>query len=257
MITVKNASQIEKMQKAGELLHRVLEALRQEIAPGITTKELDAKAERLIRDAGAIPSFKGYEGFPATICASVDDEVVHGFPSDKPLEEGHIVSVDCGLILDGWQSDSAFTGMVGKCAPEIEELVRVTEECFFLAAAQARAGNRLSDISHAVQEHAEKFGYGVIRAYTGHGIGREMHEDPSIPNYGPAGKGIRLREGMTLAIEPMIALKKWSVYIADNGWTAITRDHSWCSHYEHTVAVTTGEPVILTLPGAKVQEDGR
>ncbi|MGI6172691.1 MAG: type I methionyl aminopeptidase [Christensenellales bacterium] len=257
MITIKNASQIAKMQAAGALLYEVLQALRQEAVAGVTTKELDAMAERMIRNAGAIPSFKGYNGFPASICASLDDVVVHGFPSDAPLEDGHILSIDCGLVLNGWQADSAFTVAIGKVPERIEELIRVTEECFWLGAAQAREGNRLSDISHAVQEHAEKHGFGVVRAYTGHGIGRDMHEDPAVPNYGPAGRGVRLRAGMTLAIEPMITEKKWPVYIADDGWTAITRDHSWCSHYEHTVAVTTGEPVILTLPGAADSEDGK
>jgi methionyl aminopeptidase len=257
MITLKNASQIEKMHKAGELLHQVLDALKEYIVPGVTTNELDQKAERMIREAGAAPSFKGYEGFPATICASPDDCVVHGFPDDEPLKEGHILSVDCGLILDGWQADSAFTKSVGRASAEIEELIKVTEECFWEGVKYAKEGNRLFDISHAVQLHAEKHGYGVIRALCGHGIGREMHEDPNVPNYGEPGRGVRLRAGMTLAIEPMISLKRWPVYIADNGWTVITRDHSWCSHYEHTIAVTTGEPVILTLPGAANREDGQ
>lgn len=253
MITIKSAEEIGKMRKAGALLHEVLDQLRNMIEPGVTTAHLDREAERLIRDAGAIPSFKGYEGFPASICASVNDEVVHGFPSDKPLREGSIVSIDCGLILDEWQSDSAFTAPVGKIDEEIARLIRVTEECFWLGAAQAREGNRLGDISHAVQEHAEKNGYGVIRDLCGHGIGREMHEDPNVPNFGPAGRGVRLKPGMVIAIEPMIARGRWPIYVDDNGWTVITRDHSWCSHYEHTVAVTTGEPEILSFPGADVR----
>ena len=241
------------MRKAGALLHEVLDQLKTMIEPGVTTAHLDREAERLIRDAGAIPSFKGYEGFPASICASINDEVVHGFPTDKPLKEGSIVSIDCGLILDGWQSDSAFTAPVGKIDEEIARLIRVTEECFWLGAKQVREGNRLGDVSHAVQEHAEKNGYGVIRDLCGHGIGREMHEDPNVPNFGPAGRGVRLKPGMVIAIEPMIARGRWPIYVDDNGWTVITRDHSWCSHYEHTVAVTTGEPEILSYPGADVR----
>lgn len=253
MITIKSAEEIGKMRKAGALLHEVLDQLRNMIEPGVTTAHLDHEAERLIRGAGAIPSFKGYEGFPASICASVNDEVVHGFPTNKPLKEGSIVSIDCGLILDGWQSDSAFTAPVGKIDEEIARLIRVTEECFWLGAKQVREGNRLGDISHAVQEHAEKNGYGVIRDLCGHGIGREMHEDPNVPNFGPAGRGVRLKPGMVIAIEPMIARGRWPIYVDDNGWTVITRDHSWCSHYEHTVAVTTGEPEILSFPGADVR----
>ena len=253
MITIKSAEEIGKMRTAGALLHEVLDQLKTMIEPGVTTAHLDQEAERLIRGAGAIPSFKGYEGFPASICASVNDEVVHGFPTDKPLKEGSIVSIDCGLILDGWQSDSAFTAPVGKIDEEIARLIRVTEECFWLGAKQVREGNRLGDVSHAVQEHAEKNGYGVIRDLCGHGIGREMHEDPNVPNFGPAGRGVRLKPGMVIAIEPMIARGRWPIYVDDNGWTVITRDHSWCSHYEHTVAVTTGEPEILSYPGADVR----
>ena len=253
MITIKSAEEIGKMRKAGALLHEVLDQLKTMIEPGVTTAHLDQEAERLIRGAGAIPSFKGYEGFPASICASVNDEVVHGFPTDKPLKEGSIVSIDCGLILDGWQSDSSFTAPVGKIDEEIARLIRVTEECFWLGAKQVREGNRLGDVSHAVQEHAEKNGYGVIRDLCGHGIGREMHEDPNVPNFGPAGRGVRLKPGMVIAIEPMIARGRWPIYVDDNGWTVITRDHSWCSHYEHTVAVTTGEPEILSYPGADVR----
>ena len=253
MITIKSSEEICKMRKAGALLHEVLDQLKTMIEPGVTTAHLDQEAERLIRGAGAIPSFKGYEGFPASICASVNDEVVHAFPTDKPLKEGSIVSIDCGLILDGWQSDSAFTAPVGKIDEEIARLIRVTEECFWLGAKQVREGNRLGDVSHAVQEHAEKNGYGVIRDLCGHGIGREMHEDPNVPNFGPAGRGVRLKPGMVIAIEPMIARGRWPIYVDDNGWTVITRDHSWCSHYEHTVAVTTGEPEILSYPGADVR----
>lgn len=240
------------MRAAGKLLHEVLDELRLMVKPGVTTNEIDAKAEKLIRAAGAIPSFKGYEGFPATICASVDSQVVHGFPNDVPLKEGQIVSIDCGLILNGWQSDSAFTAPVGTVSKEVSKLIKVTEQCFWKGAAMARAGNRLGDIGWAIQEYAEAHGYGVIRDYTGHGIGQEMHEEPSVPNYGKPGRGVRLLPGMTIAIEPMIALGTWKIYIEDNEWTSVTRDNKPCSHYEHTVLVTEGDPEILSFPGAKV-----
>ena len=250
MITIKSAEEVGKMRKAGALLHQVLERLKELVEPGVTTSFLDQAAEKLIRDAGAIPSSKGYEGFPASICTSVNEEVVHGFPTDKPLKEGDLLSVDCTLLLDGWQSDSAFSMAVGKADPETERLIRVTEECFWIGLDQARAGNRIGDIGHAVQEHAEKNGYGVIRDLCGHGIGREMHEDPSVPNFGTAGRGVRLRPGMVFTIEPMIARGRWPIYVDDNGWTIITRDHSWCSHYEHTLVVTEGDPEILSWPDA-------
>lgn len=249
MITLKNERQLDRMRKAGALLAAVLAQLKGRIEPGITTKELDELAERLIRHAGAQPSFKGYRGYPGTICASLDDMVIHGIPDAKPLKEGQILSVDCGLILDGWQSDSAFTAPVGKVSEEAAQLIRVTEECFWLAAAQAKEGNRIGDISWAVQQHAEKHGYGVIRDYTGHGIGTQMHEDPSVPNFGRAGKGLRLRAGMTLAIEPMIAAGAWQVSTLNDGWGVVTNDHSLCAHYEHTIAVTDCEPEILSSSG--------
>ncbi len=253
MITIKSAEEVGKMRKAGALLHQVLEELKALVEPGVTTAFLDQTAEKLIRDAGAIPSSKGYEGFPASICASVNDEVVHGFPNEKPLKEGDLLSVDCTLLLDGWQSDSAFSVAVGKASAETERLIRVTEECFWLGLRQAREGNRIGDISHAVQQHAEKNGYGVIRDLCGHGIGREMHEDPNVPNFGPAGRGVRLKPGMVFTIEPMIARGRWPIYVDDNGWTIITRDHSRCSHYEHTLVVTTGDPEILSFPGVDVR----
>lgn len=254
MITIKNESQIEKMRKAGELLQSVLEALRAEIQPGVTTMHLDRMAEKLIRDAGAIPSFKGYQGFPYSICASVDEQVVHGFASNKKLQKGQLLSVDCGVILDGWQSDSAFSVLVGGGSREAQKLVDVTEECFWIGANMARSGNHLGDISHAIQEHAEKHGYGVIRDLCGHGIGQEMHEDPNVPNFGRAGRGVRLQPGMTLAIEPMISMGTWKVYCEDDGWTVVTQDGSLCSHYEHTILITDGEPEVLSFPGKKVSE---
>lgn len=256
MITIKNPDQIAKMRSAGALLHQVLTHLRGLVKPGVTTRELDTAAVQMILHAGAIPSFKDYNGYPMNICASVDDQVVHGIPNDIPLREGQIVSIDAGLVLDGWQADSAFTAPVGQVDPEVEKLIRVTEECFWIGVAQARVGNRLGDISNAIQAHAEKHGYGVIRDLCGHGIGRNMHEDPDIPNFGPAGTGVRLREGMTLAIEPMIAQGDWPVYQATDGWTIITKDHSRCSHYEHTIAITAGDPEIMTFPAANLKEVG-
>jgi len=252
MIYTKSSAEIESMRAAGKLLHEVLEALKPMIKPGVTTLEIDAMAEKLIRDAGAIPTCKGYEGFPYTICASVDEEVVHGFPNDKPLKDGQIVDIDCCLSLNGWQSDSAFTVPVGTVSREAQKLIKITEQCFWKGVAQARVGNRLGDVGHAIQVFAESNGYGVIRDFCGHGIGREMHEDPSVPNYGNPGRGLRLEAGMTIAIEPMITLGTWKIYIQDNDWTAVTRDKSLCSHYEHTVLITEGDPEILTLPGAKV-----
>ena len=254
MITIKSAPQIEKMRRAGELLHSVLEALHREIEPGVTTLHLDEMAERLIRQAGATPSFKGYEGFPFSICASVDDQVVHGFADRNKLRKGQLLSVDCGVILDGWQSDSAFSVLVGGGSREAQKLIDVTEECFWIGANMAREGNRLGDIGHAIQEHAESHGYGVIRDLCGHGIGEEMHEDPNVPNYGRPGRGVKLQAGMTIAIEPMISMGGWKVYCEDNDWTIVTRDGSLCSHYEHTVLITDGEPEILSFPGAKVAE---
>lgn len=254
MITIKTESQIEKMRKAGALLKSVLDALKAEIEPGISTLHLDRMAERLIRAAGAKPSFKGYEGFPFSICASVDDQVVHGFSNDRPLKQGQLLSIDCGVILDGWQSDSAFSVLVGGGSRENQRLVDVTEECFWLGANQAKAGNHLGDISHAVQVHAEAHGYGVIRDLCGHGIGQEMHEDPNVPNFGHPGRGVKLQAGMVLAIEPMIAMGGWKVFVEDDDWTVVTRDHSVCSHYEHTVLITDGEPEILSFPGARIPE---
>lgn len=255
MITIKNELQIEKMRKAGELLHSVLDQLREAVQPGVTTLQLDHMAERLIREAGAVPSFKGYDGFPYSICASVDDQVVHGFATSDKLRKGQLLSVDCGVILDGWQSDSAFSVLVGGGTPEAQKLVQVTEECFWIGANMARAGNRLGDVSNAIQVHAEKHGYGVIRDLCGHGIGQEMHEEPNVPNFGRPGRGVKLQAGMTIAIEPMISMGTWKVFVnEENDWTIHTRDGSLASHYEHTVLITDGEPEILSFPGARVSE---
>jgi len=257
MIYLKNKQQLDCMRRSGALLYEVLCRLREAIKPGMTTAELDVYAEQLIRKQKAIPSFLDYQGYPASICASINDEVVHGIPSETAvLKEGDILSVDCGLILDGWQSDSAFTVGVGTITPEKQKLIDVTEESFFKGIRQAIAGNHIGDIGYAVQDYAESFGYGVVRDLTGHGIGRNMHEDPSVPNFGRPGHGTRLRAGMTLAIEPMIAMGDYHVAQLDDGWTIVTEDGSVCSHYEHTIAINEkGLPEILSYPGYVLTED--
>ena len=251
MISLKNPSQIAKMREAGKLLREVEDRVREAIRPGVTTMDLDVLAEQLIRKGGAIPSEKGYEGYPCSICASINDEVVHGIPSDKRvLREGDIISVDCTLVLDGWQADSAFTVGVGKISPEAEKLIRVTEECFWKGVRECVVGKRLGDVGHAIEAHARANGFSPIRDYTGHGIGREMHEDPAVYNYGEPGRGLRLRRGMTIAVEPMICQGDWHILNDPDGWGVRTRDHLLCSHYEHTIAINEeGYPEILTLPG--------
>ena len=251
MIILKNPAQIEKMRAAGKLLYEVEQQVRKAIRPGVTTADLDVLAEQLIRKGGAIPSEKGYEGYPCSICASVNDEVVHGIPSDKRmLRDGDIITVDCTLKLDGWQADSAFTVGVGKISQEAMRLIIATEESFWQGIRQCVVGNRLGDVGHAIASHVKAQGFAPIMDYTGHGIGREMHEDPSIPNYGEPGRGLRLRKGMTIAVEPMIVQGDWHIQNDPDGWTVRTRDGKLCSHYEHTIAINEeGLPDILTLPG--------
>ena len=255
MITIKNSAQIQKMREAGAMLHDVLTQVKQRVVPGVTTKELDLFAEKLIRSYGATPSFLNYEGYPASICTSVDSQVVHGIPSQHTvLREGQILSIDAGLILDGWQSDSALTVGVGRISDEAQRLIDVTEQSFFAALEFAREGNRISDIGHAVQQYVEERGFSTVRALCGHGIGREMHEDPSVPNYGEPGHGVRLRKGMTICIEPMIAAGDYRVKTLRDGWTVVTCDGSLCSHYEHTIVITDGAPELLSLPGYHKEE---
>jgi len=251
MISLKNAAQIQKMRDAGKLLYEVEQQVREAVRPGMTTADLDVLAEQLIRKGGGIPSEKGYEGYPCSICASVNEVVVHGIPSDTiVLREGDIISVDCTLKLDGWQADSAFTVGVGKISPAAERLIIATEEAFWEGVRKCVVGNRLGDVGHAVDAQARKYGYQPIRDYTGHGIGREMHEDPSVFNYGEPGRGLRLRAGMTIAVEPMIVEGDWHITTDEDGWTVRTRDGKLCSHYEHTIAINPeGYPEILTLPG--------
>ena len=245
MITLKNPQQAAKMREAGHLLEEVLTAVCAAVEPGVTTRHLDQLAERLIRKAGAKPSFLGYQGFPASLCTSVDNVVVHGIPNDHPLREGSLIVLDCGLVLDGWQADMARTVAVGAIAPEARRLMEVTEQCFFEALAVCRAGNRLGDIGHAVQAYAEAQGFSVVRDLCGHGIGRAMHEDPEVSNFGEPGHGMRLRAGMTLAIEPMINAGGYAVHM--DGWDVTTQDGSLSAHYENTVLITAEEPEILTM----------
>ncbi len=257
MIYLKNAEQLKCMRRSGALLYEVMCRLREAIKPGISTAELDVYAEQLIRKHKAIPTELDYQGYPACICASINDEVVHGIPSeDAVLKEGDIISLDVTLALDGWQADSAFTVGVGQISAERQKLIEVTEECFFKGVRQAVNGNRIGDIAHAVQKYAESHGYGVIRALTGHGIGRSMHEEPSVPNFGDAGRGIKLRPGMTICVEPMIAMGDYRVAELDDGWTIVTEDGSVCSHYEHTIAINEkGLPELLTYPGYVLTEE--
>ena len=246
MILVKNALQLEKMRTAGMLLYDILQRLSEVVAPGVTTREINALAHRLITENNAVPSFLNYKGFPASLCTSVNEIVVHGIPDDKPLREGDILGIDCGLILDGWHADSAFTAPVGKISDEAERLIAAAERCFWTAASLARKGNRIGDLGSAVHEYAKSQGFDVVRELCGHGIGRNMHEEPEVPNFGKAGRGQRLVPGMTIAVEPMITAGKQDVDM--DGWLVRTRDRRYCSHYEHTLVITDGEPEILTMP---------
>jgi methionyl aminopeptidase len=247
-IEVKTPEQIKLMREAGLVVARTLRAVAGAVGPGVSTAELDALAEREIREAGAVPSFKGYHGYPATICTSVNDQIVHGIPDQgQRLREGDIVSIDCGAIVDGWHGDAALTVGVGAISAEHAALLRACETALWRGLAQARAGRRLGDISHAVEDSVRQSGsYGVVEEYTGHGIGTAMHMDPPVPNYGRPGRGPRLRPGMALAIEPMITLGSPDTVLLDDGWTVITADQSWAAHFEHTVAITPDGPWVLT-----------
>ena len=235
------------MRATGRLVGEVLTALAAKIVPGVTTAELDEIAEKLIADAGATPAFKGYHGYPATICASINDEVIHGIPSGRRvLNEGDIVSIDVGALLHGYYGDSAKTFPVGPVSEQAAMLLRVTQESLYKAIDRARPGGRVSDLGHAVQEHVEAYGFSVVREFVGHGIGQKMHEEPQVPNYGEPGRGPRLAEGMVLAIEPMVNAGRPAVKVLADGWTAVTRDRSLSAHFEHTVALTANGPWILT-----------
>ncbi|MDE5637277.1 MAG: type I methionyl aminopeptidase [Alistipes sp.] len=247
MIYLKTDEEIELLRENNILVSRTLAEVGRRIAPGVTTKQLDTLAEEFIRSHGAVPAFLGYMGYPASLCISVNDRVVHGIPSDKcVLKEGDIVSVDCGTFLKGFVGDSAYTFAVGEVSDEARQLMEVTKEALYKGTAQAKAGNRVGDISAAVQEYAESFGYGVVRELEGHGCGRKMHEDPGVPNYGARGRGPLLKEGMVICIEPMITMGNKAVVFERDGWTVRTRDGKPAAHYEFAVAVRKGGPDVLT-----------
>jgi methionyl aminopeptidase len=248
-IELKTPAQIEAMRPAGLLVARTLATLREAVRPGVSTGELDALAEATIRDAGGIPSFKGYSEppYPASICASVNDEVVHGIPGSRVLADGDVISIDCGAIVDGWHGDAAVTVPVGRVAPAVEELIRVTEDALWAGIAAFRAGGRVGDISHAVETHVRSRGdYGVVEDYTGHGIGTAMHQPPDVPNVGRPRRGPRLVPGLALAIEPMVVLGRPDTVLLEDEWTVVTRDGSWAAHVEHTCALTEDGVWVLT-----------
>lgn len=249
MINIKNAAQIMRMQRAGQIVAKAHRAVKDAICPGITTQQLDAIALEVIRREGAVPSFKGYGGFPMNICVSVNNEVIHGIPSKRRLLEGDIVGVDIGAYLDGFHGDAAATYGVGKISPAAAKLIEVTERAFFAGFSAAREGNRVSDISAAVQNVAETAGYGVVRDFVGHGVGAKLHEDPEVPNFVRRGgkKGVRLCAGMTLAIEPMINQGSEQVSRLSDGWTVVTADGKLSAHFEHSIAITKGDAILLTV----------
>jgi methionyl aminopeptidase len=247
MIQIKSEPEVAKMRAAGLVVARTLEVLRGAVAPGMTSADLDAIAEQHIRDEGATPSFKGYHGFPATICASVNDEIVHGIPGRRVLREGDIISIDCGAIVDGWHGDAAVTVPVGEVAPELLGLMEVCEQALWHGLAAARLGGRLTDISHAIESSVRSRGeYGIVEEYVGHGIGTEMHQDPQVPNYGRPGRGPKLRKGLVLAVEPMVNLGSRRTRLLADGWTVVTADGSPSAHFEHTFTVTDSGPWVLT-----------
>src|SRR5918911_3523794 len=246
MIIGKSKRELDKMRAAGRLVAQVREELRRMVRPGVTTLELDAAAEKMIRDAGALPTFKGYHGFPFSICASVNEQVVHGFPSNYKLQEGDIFSIDVGVTLNGFVGDTATTVPVGRVSEDLLKLIRVTEECLERAIEQCREGKHLGDIGWAVQSHAEAHGYTVVRDYVGHGIGRRMHEDPQIPNYGTPDKGARIRKGYVFAVEPMVNMGTHRTKVLADGWTVVTLDGQPSAHAEHTIAITENGPEVLT-----------
>ena len=251
MIVCRSAGEIEKLARVNTLVARVLAELKAAVRVGVTTGELDAIAEQRLKEAGADPAFKGYHGYPATICASVNEQVVHGIPSDRALADGDIISIDMGAKLDGFYGDSAVTVPVGDISLEAARLLKVTEESLYRALDTVRAGARVSDIGAAVQAHVESHGFSVVREFVGHGIGAKLHEEPQIPNYGQPGRGPRLAEGMVLAIEPMVNVGKPAVRVLSDGWTAVTKDGSLSAHFEHTVVVTaTGCRILTRADGA-------
>jgi len=247
VITMKSDAEFDKMAVAGACVAAVHKAVREAAVPGVTMTELDGISARVIRDHGCRPSFLGYHGFPATICASPNHVIVHGIPDGYRLKDGDVLSIDAGAIYEGWHGDAAFTVAVGEVPPTVQQLLDVTEQALWNGAAQSRAGNRLGDVGAAVEATARPYGYGVVREYIGHGIGRQMHEAPNVPNYGKPGKGLKLKVGMALAIEPMFNLGTEETLLLEDGWTVVTRDGKLSAHFEHTVAITSEGPRVLTL----------
>lgn len=248
MVVLKTSKELARMKKAGAITAQALQAGGAAVKPGITTGEIDRIIKSFILSKGAKPSFLGYGGFPGSACVSVNDEVIHGIPGKRVIREGDIVSIDVGAVIDGYQGDSAWTFAAGAVSDDARGLMDATRESLLAAMAVMRVGARLGDIGHAVQSYVEPLGYGVVREYVGHGIGREMHEEPEVPNYGSPGRGIRLVAGMVLAVEPMITLHAPAVKVLPDKWTVVTTDHGLAAHYEHTIAITESGPVILTLP---------
>jgi methionyl aminopeptidase len=246
MIIYKTREEIELLRKAAQVVSRTLGKVAEKIEPGVTPLELDRLAEDYIRSQNAVPGFLGLYDFPNSLCISKNEQVVHGIPDNTPLKEGDIVSIDCGAILDGYYGDHAFTFAVGEVDDETQKLLDVTRECLYLGIEECRAGSRLGDIGFAVQNHAEKHGYGVVRELVGHGIGKEMHEEPQVPNYGKRGRGKKLKEGLVVAIEPMINMGTKAIKQLDDGWTIITRDKKPSAHFEHDVAIVDGKPDTLS-----------
>jgi methionyl aminopeptidase len=257
VIVRKSDAELETMARAGRIVAETLDMLEAEARPGVTLADLDGRAEELIRSRGGTPTFKGYRGFPGSICASPNAMVVHGIPGPYALRSGDVLSLDVGVTLDGYVADSAITVTIGEASDEARDLIAACEAGLAAAIAQCRAGNRLGDVSHAVQEVVEARGFGVVRSLVGHGVGREMHEDPQIPNYGPPGRGLKLSAGMTLAIEPMITAGAYDVEGGADGWAVFTRDGSLAAHCEHTVAITQNGPRVLTQRQPKVPETAR
>lgn len=247
MVIFKSQNEIDRIRKASQIVARTLNFLASHVQPGITTRELDQIAESEIRKAGAIPAFKGYRGFPATLCVSVNEEVVHGIPSDRKLKEGDIVGLDLGCIWEDFYGDAAKTYAVGEISEEAKRLLETTEKSLLLGIDQARVGNRIGDIGYAVQTLAESSGYSVVRDFVGHGIGRNLHEDPQVPNYGNRGQGPRIKAGMVIAIEPMVCQGRADVEVLADNWTAVTRDRSLAAHFEHSIAITDNGPEILSV----------
>lgn len=248
MVTIKRPEEIAKMRQAGRILSAVLDTLERELRPGVTTKELDDIAERLIRDAGATPSFKGYKGYPASICTSINEQVVHGIPSRRKIRDGDVVSLDVGCIWEGWHADCARTFVVGAPPPRVQALIDDTRRGMEAGIAAAIPGNRLGDVGAAIEAVARERGYGIVRQFVGHGIGTSMHEEPHVPNYGEPGRGMRIEPGMCFAIEPMFNLGSDAVEVLDDDWTVVTRDGALSAHFENTIAVTESGPQLLTAP---------